>query len=666
MCKKTIYVFVSLLAVCLCTGAAIADLQDGLVSHWKLDEGGGNIVRDSAGTSDGQLVGSANWMEGYLNEGVFFKEGYDPSTKIGSQGYITCPSNPAYNLIKWAITLSCWVKPESDPVQNWNYMVLRGGPQNETFALAWLNNNQQIAFRTTFIEWPKKTDGVLNWQQKVNFPYSFLDGGWHHVAGTYDGATKIVYLDGQEIGRFEKVGTIEASTGRIMMSASKDTEDPKCAAESLDDVRIYDRALSAVEVAELAGAEQVFTGKATNPYPIDRSTIEETLVRLDWWSARRAEEDWSISDTVFLGTNRDSVANNDASVKIGEPELSELDVQDLIPGSTYYWRVNEVYADGQVITGYIWQFTVASKKATAPKPADGAIYVDPNGVLSWTAGLGATSHVVHIGKDANAVANAATADGVTVTEPTYSPGPLDFDTAYYWRVDEIRVEGTLGGDLWSFTTGPGIPVTDENLLGWYKLDEIDAGHIVDSSGHHHHGIVFGEPNVIDAADDGKALEFSGEADQFCRLGNWIPSQNELTVSIRVKWAGPNGSSQGLIAKRNTWGDQMWTFWADENGTVIFEVHKEILLSEPMVPDTWEHWAVTFDIQSNTVIYRNGSEVASGSLKPFPVNVHTALVLGAMEAIGDACRSPFNGALDDVRIYDRALLPDEVATISGGN
>jgi len=407
---------------------------------------------------------------------------------------------------------------------------------------------------------------------------------------------------------------------------------------------------------------QVFTGKATNPTPIDHSTIEETSVLLDWWSARRAEEDWAISDRVYLSTDRDAVVNGDASVKIGEPVISELEVQDLIPGSTYYWRVDEVYADGQVIPGYIWQFLVTSKKATAPVPADGTLYADPNIVLSWTAGLGAQSHVVHIGTDQSAVANAVIGDGVLVIGTTYSPGPLNLETTYYWRVDEVG-KGLFLGDVWSFTTGPDIPVTDPDLVGYWTLDETPDDFIIDDSGHHHHGQVVGGPTLVDDVVGGKALEFNGQ-NQFCKLGNWLPSQNQLTVALRVKWAGSTGVSQGLIAKRNTWTVSMWTLWAQENGQIVFEINKNEVLSESMAMDTWEHWAVTVGGASGqTVIYRDGLQVASGWQDSFSDNPTTNLVLGAMEFTGDACRNPFNGALDDVRIYSKVLTAAEIQQLS---
>jgi hypothetical protein len=661
MYRGTINLLASLLTFCLCTGVTVADLQEGLVSHWKLDEGAGNIAYDSAGTSHGQLMGIANWKEGYLNEGIEFREGYQAGT--GSVGFIACTPGPEYERITNAISISCWVLPHPDaPGQaNWVFMIFRSGARNESFHLAYRYNNNDIRFRTTLVD----ENGQFNLGHYGAPAGDLFDGGWHHVAGTYDGQTKIVYLDGVEIDSTEIVGTFEKGAGRVLMNCTRDIETPNCGAEVLDDLRIYDRALSAEEVAELAGAEQAFTGKATNPTPIDNSTFEDTSVHLAWWYARRAPDDWAISEIVYLGTDRDAVASGDASVKIAEPEvsgdLSELDVQDLMPGNTYYWRVDEVYADGQVIAGYIWQFSVVSKKATAPQPADGTLYADPNIVLSWTPGLGATSHAVHVGTDQAALTNAVTSDGVPVTEPNHFPGPLVADTTYYWRVDEIGDGGTFVGDVWSFTIGPDIPVTDPDLVGYWTLDETLDDHIIDASGHHHHGQVIGGPTLIDDVAGGKALEFNG-LDQFCKLGNWLPSENnQLTVALRVKWAGSTGSSQGLIAKRNTWTNSMWTLWAQENGQIAFETLRNTLLSETMAVDTWEHWAVTHDT-GQTVVYRNGLQISSGAQPNFANQPTANLVLGAMEFTGDSCRNPFNGALDDVRLYNKVLTAAEIQQI----
>ncbi|MHC4700176.1 MAG: hypothetical protein ACYTFQ_06345, partial [Planctomycetota bacterium] len=177
MYRRTVYLLASLLTLCLCRGVTVADLQEGLVSHWKLDEGAGNIAYDSAGTSHGQLYGIANWMEGYLNEGVGFREGYQDGT--GSVGYIACNTGPEYDRITNAITLSCWVKPNPDAngLKNWVFMIFRSGSYNESFHLAWRINQRDIRFRTTLLDANSQADtGHFGASSE-----SLFDGGWHHV-----------------------------------------------------------------------------------------------------------------------------------------------------------------------------------------------------------------------------------------------------------------------------------------------------------------------------------------------------------------------------------------------------------------------------------------------------------------------------------------------------
>ena len=81
-------------------------------------------------------------------------------------------------------------------------------------------------------------------------------------------------------------------------------------------------------------------------------------------------------------------------------------VTGLVPGTTYYWRVdevNDVHPD-KIWRGSVWRFTVAADKAAVPNPPDGALYVNRNRVLSWAPGTGAVSHRVYFGIDQTKVA----------------------------------------------------------------------------------------------------------------------------------------------------------------------------------------------------------------------------------------------------------------------
>jgi predicted outer membrane repeat protein len=81
-----------------------------------------------------------------------------------------------------------------------------------------------------------------------------------------------------------------------------------------------------------------------------------------------------------------------------------------------------------------------------PNPADGATDVDPNADLSWTAGLGATSHDVYFGT--------SNQPPFTINKPAsiFDPGTMASRTTYYWRIDEVGTYDTTPGAVWSFTT----------------------------------------------------------------------------------------------------------------------------------------------------------------------------------------------------------------------
>ena len=104
--------------------------------------------------------------------------------------------------------------------------------------------------------------------------------------------------------------------------------------------------------------------------------------------------------------------------------------------------------------------------ARGPVPMTGAIDVTQAPVLSWMPGEGATGHHVYFGSNAGAVAGATPSDtavyqgqfGADVL--SFEPGNLDWNTTYYWRIDEITGTGVVTGPVWSFTTAQFIVVED--------------------------------------------------------------------------------------------------------------------------------------------------------------------------------------------------------------
>jgi parallel beta-helix repeat protein/predicted outer membrane repeat protein len=85
-------------------------------------------------------------------------------------------------------------------------------------------------------------------------------------------------------------------------------------------------------------------------------------------------------------------------------------------------------------------------QASVPNPPDGAIDVSITADLSWTTGPYVTSHDVYFGTSSPPpfVCNQI--------ETAFDPGTMEYDTTYYWRINEVNKWGVTTGQVWSFTT----------------------------------------------------------------------------------------------------------------------------------------------------------------------------------------------------------------------
>jgi hypothetical protein len=203
------------------------------------------------------------------------------------------------------------------------------------------------------------------------------------------------------------------------------------------------------------------------------------------------------------------------------------------------------------------------------------------------------------------------------------------------------------------------------LTAWYTLE----GDVTDASGNGRDGTAFGNPVYIDGpAGLGQALLFNGAGGQYVHVGNWNPSADtgQLSVSVWAKWNGLTTFWQGLVAKRDTWaeGQTMWQIEANQTtGVVSFARHNITGATTPALPiGEWTHVVLTFN-GTAAQFYTNGNRTGTSSTSGFSFGSKTdaAMVFGACQGDGG---NPFNGALDDIRIYNRPLAGFEVSYLSG--
>jgi hypothetical protein len=103
------------------------------------------------------------------------------------------------------------------------------------------------------------------------------------------------------------------------------------------------------------GRPSLIPQKAFNPIPHDGATaVTPEDVSLEWAAGPTA-----VSHKVYFGTDLALVASGSTMVYQGTQHSTTFCVGGLELATTYYWRVDEVDADGYVTTGYVWGFTTS-------------------------------------------------------------------------------------------------------------------------------------------------------------------------------------------------------------------------------------------------------------------------------------------------------------------
>jgi len=429
MCRKMIYLisFVLMLSI---AGNASAEL----VAYWTFDEGSGDIAYDSSGNNNNGTINGAEWDAGKYGNALLFN---------AQDNYVEIPTSESLEITP-NVTIAAWIN-WIDAGDTW-LAIMANGQQNgpwENYGL-FVNRTGRYLYFTLSLDGGHVTNSAPN---NVIEPDE-----WLHACATWDGSTARIYVNGEMV--FEQAQTGELVPPGLPLRIGHRNGSAHYFSGIIDEVRIYNHALTEIEI--LAAMEG---GKgypyALGPVPKDTALHEDTWINLSWRAG-----DFAFSHDVYFGENFNDVNDgaestfqgNQASTffVVGFPGFAYPD--GLVPGTTYYWRIDEVNdtEPNSPWKGPVWSFSVPPKTAYAPDPADSAEQVDPNVELSWTGGFGAKLHTVYFDDNFDDVNNAA--GGLPQGTTTYTPGTLKLAKTYYWRVDEFDAIATYKGDIWSFTT----------------------------------------------------------------------------------------------------------------------------------------------------------------------------------------------------------------------
>ena len=638
MCKK--WFFVMMLS--LLTASSV---NAELVAWWRLDETAGGIAHDSSGNgNDGTLMGDPQWVAGKSGGGLEFN---------GSSDYVEVPFSESLRVLNQGdFSFAAWFRPDEIPTE-YKTIFQQGDDAAGGPGRTWLLVHNSNDIRSSLGGAPTSS-GV-----------GIEAGEWYHgvVVVTEGGDTDSVqlYVNGEPAGA-SREDSMEDSEGVFYIGTHKALANMWYGL--LDDIRIYNHALSEVEIWKLA------TGpKASKPDPADGTVYEATWANISWATGADA-----VSHDLYIGESFEDVNAGAEETFQGNYAATSLVVGfagfpvpgGLIPGTTYYWRIDEVNdADpNSPWVGDVWSFTVPSITAYNNTPADGAKNVLDNVTLSWAPGLGAQLHQVYFGNNFDDVSNASGAP--LVQDTTFVPGALEPGKTYYWRVDEFESGITHKGDVWSFSTVPEIAVTDQNLMLWWTLDEGAGATAVDWSGHGNHGAITGDAQWTDGYQ-GTALSFGDDVYVEVAGYDGITGTAPRTCCAWIR--ATTVANQNIMSWAQNATGQKWRVRVNGTGGLRAEVEGGYHYGVTNIADgLWHHVAVTFEDEGSpdvldTLLYVDGRRDATAASQATGIDTAAGPVrIGKSPWYDDS----FMDDIDDARIYDKVLTAEEIQQVMLGD
>ena len=571
---------------------------------WHLDEGSGTTAYDSSGNGNNGTIYGATWASGKFGQALSFD---------GVDDYVGLP----YNFGKPnTITIELWFKTTQ---ASWDVLFGQTGaidPPNSPSDFV-----PVFAIKDTGVLRAELWNGSVG---EISTTFSVRDGNWHHAVMVGDVNVQSLYVDGQLVG--SRSGTIDQSWWyRSWIGTGWDITNRGFPSNAwhyfnglIDEVRIYNRALSAQEISDLynyygyttsAAPGKVFIRKYVSPEPAFSlaGPIEIKLRWLQGWSYRRR---------ITISGSSGAGAGYQVLLKIGESSGAtgchfHLDGKSAnFPSGTNQGGDLRFTADDGTTLLSFW---VESVQGTAPNRV-------ANVWVKVSADLGTSKDIFCY---------------------FYNPAASNYSDVSNTFIRVI--DGT------------------QPLKAAWKFDEGSGTTVYDSSGNNNQGTISGA--TWTDGKFGKALSFDGSDDYV-----EVPDSASLDISSAITlelWF--NMRAYPPLNAGYDWYDLItkndytstYGLMYSRNGLFRFYLNPLSALDCSFTPslNTWYHIVCTWD-GSTAKVFINGQEQASGA-RSGNLNVNNLpLRIGRTGAPA----YPFNGLIDEVRIYNRALSSAEVSDL----
>ncbi len=660
------------------------NLSSDLVGWWTFD--GKNVdqanykVFDSSGkgnTGNINIDLSQGIIQGKNGQGIKFSDYPD---SISTTNIVNIPK----------VTISAWVKIVSLPDINLLVTGFMNGLSSSTYDKdLYIDTSGKLRFYVN--DGSGKTTSLPSNPIPLNT--------WVHVVGTADGSNAYAYVNGVQVGSVSAGNTYTSYTvPNIFMQGQTTTplNSGGYGKISMDDVRVYSRALSSSEVIQLYNSTKgsvfnaSFSTGITNSglkayWTFDGKDIINNVADISgnnnngylqyYDSTTTSLKQGKLGQSLFFDGNVNSaVLSSSPITSIGSPNSScaWAKTSDLsISPSGWYQTIFNFYVNGNnalrmgsiVNSGNLF---VAYMSGGVLKGSQSVSPVFSNN--TW-------SHVCYV-FDGNNVDLYANGNSIATTTNSDTPGsPSEIgarddqgDGNWYGTLDDIRVYNkaltaleikqiyNAGKEYKQNVSMPGGNDLSSGLLGWFTFDgPYLLKNVKDRSNQGNNGYISGFTSTSTAVIPGKmgqAIKFDGVDDKISTLSDFIGT-SAITVSVWIKPELLN-STQRILSNGKTEltiepSLNRGAFKIDIAG-VAFSANNSLTLNK------WIHIVATRTSGGITNIYINGS--LSGTVDQAlgtPVSGTTNVIIGN---VSDGS-SGFKGSMDDMRIYNRVLSASQI-------
>lgn len=565
----------------------------------------------------------------------------------GVDDYVEAENSP--QLISNYATVSFWVKPDELPASGEVFLISLGGWQ-ERFKVSLPNHGKAV--------WTTNGTSSIS-DMDAGTGNELVVGVWKHLVFTHDGTSDKIYIDGVPVATKGVTGTLNGTTKPLGIGYNP-IDVANYFHGSIDEVQLYNVALNDAEIAALYAAQSTppaVTDVEAPSAPLNLAgEVSFNNVTLSWWP--------STDNVAVTGYN---VYQDDQ--KIATTTETSIYLPNLTALTTFTFGVSAVDAEGNEST--ITTVDVTTDEEETPDvtpPTQPGNLTGSTGahsvLLSWDA-----STDDRILKGYVVLVDGVLFDTVGANATSVLVNGLDAETPYTFEVYAFDKAGNNSTHAEvTLTTDEEINTGEPGLVAYYPFE----GNANDATPYANHGVIGGNPVFEPAAHpNGGAqnIKFDGVGDSIIAPNAVQLISDYTTVAFWIRADAIPVDAESYVLDFGHWSER-WKISLPQHLKIVWTTNGNNIQFPNFISDMdskdgnemtlgfW--WYVTMVHDGvNDKIYVNGEEVNS---QPVPTKLNSTgrpLGMGNNPIEGGQY---FNGGLDELKIYNKALTAGEIENL----